>query len=312
VSGPPSRSCPSPSGAPDDSYDAVDAARVSAYELSHHYQVSEARWRHDRGYVGSALVRQLLYAGAMRRHIPLVLVALALGLGSGCGSVSSTNDGGGGGGAAGSAGGHGGGVAGAGGGVAGQGGGAGGRAGNSGGGGKAGAGGGQAGSGGGGKAGAGGGQAGSGGGGKAGAGGGAAGGPGGGGSGGTAGLSGTVCGGLRGAQCSTAEWCDFGGNCGVADQSGVCQTRDATGFDCASPVCGCDGKTYSSACSAHQAGEDTMATPSCIPGNGGAGAPCGADTDCASGFKCCATGGAVGLPIACRQIPAGGLCPALP
>jgi hypothetical protein len=157
-----------------------------------------------------------------------------------------------------------------------------------------------------------GGQAGAGGGGKGGAGGGGAGGSGAGGSGGAAGLSGTVCGGLRGAQCSSLEWCDFGGNCGVADQSGVCQTRDATGFDCATPVCGCNGQTYSSACSAHQAGEDTMATPTCIPGNGGAGAPCGADTDCASGFKCCATGGAVGLPIACRQLPAGEGCPALP
>ena len=31
-----------------------------------------------------------------------------------------------------------------------------------------------------------------------------------------------------------------------------------------------------------------------------------------TGFKCCVTGGAVGSPIACRQIPAGGQCPALP
>jgi hypothetical protein len=244
----------------------------------------------------------------MRRHVPLVLVGLALGLGGSCGSVSSTNDGGGGGGAGGSAGGHGGGAAGAGGGVTGSGGGPAGHGGGSAGaggrgGGAAGAGGGAAGAGGGA-----GGQAGnSGGGGKGGAGGSAAGGSGGGG-----GVSGTVCGGLRGAQCSTLEWCDFGGNCGVADQSGVCQTRDATGFDCSSPVCGCDGKTYSSACSAHEAGEDTMATKSCIAGNGGAGAPCGADTDCSSGFKCCVTGGAVGSPIACRQVPSGGVCPALP
>jgi hypothetical protein len=289
VSARPSKSCPSPSGAP-------ESPRYARCRTTS--QVSEARWRDDRGPVGSALVRQLLHAEAMRRHIPLVslvLLGLALGLASSCGSVSGTNDGGGGGGTGGGAGGRGGGAAGAGG-AAGQAGGAGGHAGSSGGGGKAG----------------GGGQAGSGGGGKGGAGGSAAGGSGVGGSGGAAGLSGTVCGGIQGAQCSTEEWCDFGGNCGVADQSGVCQAQDATGFDCSSPVCGCDGKTYSSACSAHQAGEDTMATPTCIPGNGGAGAPCAADTDCASGFKCCSTGGAVGLPIACRQVPAGGGCPALP
>jgi len=211
----------------------------------------------------------------MRRHLPLVLVGLALGLGSGCGSPSNPNDGGAGG-QGGGAGGHGGGAGGS---AGGHGGGA---AGSSGGGGA----------------------------------GGVAGTGGRGGSvgfGGAGGVSGTICGGFRGAQCSALEWCDYGdSSCGVADQSGVCQPRDATGFDCSSPVCGCNGNAYRSACSAHQAGVDTMATTSCIPGNGGDGVPCGADTDCATGFKCCVTGGAVGSPIACRQIPSGGQCPALP
>jgi hypothetical protein len=53
-----------------------------------------------------------------------------------------------------------------------------------------------------------------------------------------------------------------------------------------------------------------MSTTSCIPGNGGANAPCGADTDCMSGYKCCTTGGRAGSPIACKQVT--GACPALP
>jgi hypothetical protein len=55
-----------------------------------------------------------------------------------------------------------------------------------------------------------------------------------------------------------------------------------------------------------------MSTTSCIPGNGGTGAPCGTDNDCMSGYKCCTTGGTAGAPIACRQVPSGGSCPALP
>ena len=85
-----------------------------------------------------------------------------------------------------------------------------------------------------------------------------------------------------------------------------------TGFDCSTPVCGCNGNAYASACSAHQAGVDTMAADSCFAGNGGAGAPCSADTDCATGFKCCTTSGAVGSSIACKQVAAGAQCPAVP
>jgi hypothetical protein len=132
--------------------------------------------------------------------------------------------------------------------------------------------------------------------------------------GGAGGSSGSVCGGLLARTCDANEWCDFGdGSCGSGDRTGVCQPRAIGGGACApSPVCGCDGKTYSNACNAHQAGMDTMKTNACIPGNGGSGAPCGDDGDCATGFKCCMTGGALGSPIACRQVAAGSQCPLLP
>lgn len=129
--------------------------------------------------------------------------------------------------------------------------------------------------------------------------------------GGGAGGAGTVCGGIAGLTCGLGEFCDFGnGQCGAGDQQGQC--APAGGAICAQqPVCGCDGRTYVSACAAHDNGVDTMSTTSCIPGNGGTGAPCGHDSDCMSGYKCCVTGGTVGSPIACRDVGTGS-CPALP
>jgi len=137
---------------------------------------------------------------------------------------------------------------------------------------------------------------------------------GGGGAGGGHGGSGVVCGGLLGRGCDTDQFCLFrDGSCGAGDQTGTCQPRQVGGVACApGPVCGCDGKSYPNACTAHQAGTDTTATNGCITGSGAAGAPCGADSDCATGLKCCPTGGNVGSPIACRQVTAGSQCPALP
>jgi len=135
-----------------------------------------------------------------------------------------------------------------------------------------------------------------------------------GGGGGGQGGSGMVCGGLLGRVCNADQVCHFSdGSCGAGDQTGICEPRQVGGVACAaSPVCGCDGKTYPNACTAFRAGTDIMATNACIPGNGGADAPCAADTDCATGFKCCSTGGNVMSPIACRQVATGSQCPALP
>jgi hypothetical protein len=122
-----------------------------------------------------------------------------------------------------------------------------------------------------------------------------------------------VCGGFAGVACSALEWCDFPGDtCGAADQQGRCKPGDGTGCDNTTPVCGCDGSAYASECMAHFRGIDTVSSRSCIPGNGGAGAPCGVDGDCRTGFKCCSSGGAVGSPLECIAVAAGGSCPAFP
>jgi hypothetical protein len=133
------------------------------------------------------------------------------------------------------------------------------------------------------------------------------------GAGGSGGQTGMACGGIAGVTCSVFDWCDFPGDtCGAGDVQGHCRDRNDAGYDCTTPVCGCNGKTYGSACDAHKDGVDAVSTKSCIPGNGGSGAACAVDGDCKTGFKCCAIFGRVGSPIACTQVAAGQECPAYP
>jgi hypothetical protein len=133
------------------------------------------------------------------------------------------------------------------------------------------------------------------------------------GAGGSGGNTGKPCGGIAGIQCDSLDWCDFPGDtCGAGDLQGQCQPQDHAGSDCTAAVCGCDGKSYKSACSAHDNGVDAVSTKPCIHGNGGTGAACAVDGDCTTGFKCCAIFGRLGSPIACMQIAAGNPCPAFP
>jgi hypothetical protein len=67
---------------------------------------------------------------------------------------------------------------------------------------------------------------------------------------------GRPCGGFQGATCSMGEYCDFAAvdGCNVTDGRGLCRPIP---FGCPqlfAPVCGCDGMSYSNACTAASAG----------------------------------------------------------
>ncbi|HWZ87830.1 MAG TPA: Kazal-type serine protease inhibitor domain-containing protein [Polyangiaceae bacterium] len=75
----------------------------------------------------------------------------------------------------------------------------------------------------------------------------------------------TTCGGFVGNTCSATEYCAYmpGQSCGEADASSNCMTRPDSCPDIYMPVCGCDQKTYPSACNANAAGQGLFALGAC-------------------------------------------------
>ena len=68
---------------------------------------------------------------------------------------------------------------------------------------------------------------------------------------------GDVCGGIAGGQCAADEYCAYElGQCpeDVADLQGKCAKKPEICTEDFTPVCGCDGNTYSNACKAAAAG----------------------------------------------------------
>lgn len=74
-----------------------------------------------------------------------------------------------------------------------------------------------------------------------------------------------ACGGLIGNTCSSTDYCAYmpGQACGAADASATCAPRPQACPDIYAPVCGCDVRGYSNACSAAAAGTGILSTGVC-------------------------------------------------
>jgi hypothetical protein len=82
---------------------------------------------------------------------------------------------------------------------------------------------------------------------------------------GTPGVPGATCGGIAGFRCADGLFCDFPAeaHCGAADQTGTCQPRPGACTREYKPVCGCDDRTYPTACVARSGGISVASVGEC-------------------------------------------------
>lgn len=117
-----------------------------------------------------------------------------------------------------------------------------------------------------------------------------------------------ACGSRGLPQCAEGQYCDFpeASSCGETDRPGACRALPTICTSIYSPVCGCDGATYSSSCEAAAAGVSVRTRGKCEPS---------AETAC-GGLRglTCADGQYCNYPPAanCGRADATGICAPTP
>jgi hypothetical protein len=66
-------------------------------------------------------------------------------------------------------------------------------------------------------------------------------------------------------ECAARLYCAYKADCGATDAGGVCRKKPVVCTKIYAPVCGCDGKTYASACTAAAAGASVAKKGECKP-----------------------------------------------
>ena len=80
-------------------------------------------------------------------------------------------------------------------------------------------------------------------------------------------LTGKACGGRLGDTCAPREYCRYtaAAICGRADATGRCTRKPTQCPPSRTAVCGCDGRTHASACTAHSRGVSVLSQGACAP-----------------------------------------------